>query len=388
MRFFLGSVILGGLLVWGHPSLAESESAGSSKSLAGPEHQGAASKDDDGEEGAGRTDPDAAEESGETDGAVGPRHPPPGRAFCPLPAGDDSEKKQTRKQGGKPQSGGQVGEPRPVGRQSGKSGKGATGTPHERGKPDEPAQTGTSGASGGRDGRENTRDGRPTQLRELGYEEDPNRKPFQKPRAVERLRHWSMSLDLGVAFPVPADGAPAKAGVSLTLRGGWRFLSTSNVGLYLGIQTSVVSFRKKETVVLNPDADPDQQVSCRDYREFNVWSLGAGVWLQAQRGPLIFGLGGSAGGAYVEQRQLRRRSADAQALTCGYDRASVWAPVVTAWAEVGWQFSPGVMVTVMGGFRGLFSDKRFTYQDAQGDMQDRSMVFHVPFVALSLVHRF
>ncbi len=245
----------------------------------------------------------------------------------------------------------------------------------------------TGGVSGAPVGRQGARHVSP-RPRPGEPDEDSGRKPFSRPPRRSRFRHWSMSLDVGVALPVPASDAPAKAGVSLTVRGGWRFLHKNSVSLYLGLQTSVVSLRKKETVVLNPEADADEQVGCRDYKEFNAWTMAAGLWLQAQRSRMVFGLGAAAGAGFVEQRQLKRRSDDPKVLTCGFDRATVWTPMVVAWGQLGWRFSPGVLATVTGGFRGLFSDKRFVYLDSDETVQDRPLVFHVPFVAVSLIHRF
>ncbi len=225
---------------------------------------------------------------------------------------------------------------------------------------------------------------RPREVRE----EPP---PFTPPRrrAAGARQPWELSLDFGAAFPAPAGRLEAKAGVLVHLRFGYRLLGSRLAGLYVGAVSTVASFRSDDSVTLNPEAAPEEQVTCQDAKTSSLWLAEAAVWAALRAfGDLRLVLGAAAGGGYGEYRQLARKATDAQSLTCSYDDTSAWTPSVAGWVQVGWIFGRDMEVLLGGGFRGLFSRAVLSYQDADGVVHDQPVFAHLGFLTAVFVHRF
>ena len=228
--------------------------------------------------------------------------------------------------------------------------------------------------------------------REEEIDEESGRKPFTPPKKKPPAPNpkWELSLDFGAAFPVPSGRLEAKAGVLVHVRFGYRVVGSDALGLYVGGMTGLANFRSDDSVTLNPDADPSEQVKCEDSKTSNLWLVEAAVWLRVRPfRRLRVVVGASGGGGYGEYRQLSRTGdSSSGVLSCSYDHGTGWTPSAAGFLQVGWILTRDMELLLGGGFRGVFGTARFTYQDADGVVRDRPLFVHQGFVTGVFVHRF
>ncbi|MCD6497461.1 MAG: hypothetical protein J7M25_04050 [Deltaproteobacteria bacterium] len=198
---------------------------------------------------------------------------------------------------------------------------------------------------------------------------------------------WLMNLTVGAVFPLKASKAPAKAGFLVTLIGGRRLFQNGRLMLDVGLAASMLTIRAKDEAVLNPDVAESERVTCKDYKGLNLWTAEAALAVSLHWPRVVVGVTALVGGGYGQYRQVKRH-ATGEVLACGYDEVGAWVPTVGGSLRVGWVFSKAVELSIVGGIRAVFSNRRLIYENSDGTSASVAVFFHTAHVGLSFVHRF